>query len=391
MEPESSAKHEIRFTGNGETYFGIWIVNLLLTIVTIGLYSPWAKVRRLKYLYGNTLLDDSPFDYHGSPIALFKGRLIGLLLLLAYSQTAKISFGLWLAVVGVIAVALPWLLWKSQQFRLRNSSYRGVRFGFDGTLGQSYWTFGLPMLIFIAPYVLMGYLGFTGKFAGTPSPRIFLPIGLLFLLIMALSPWLYLRVKRYQHGNARLGSTRFTFSATVMGVYGLGFAALGLGILALVLAALFGVGIGFVANLIAQSFTASGGDPQAASTGAPAHQVIGMVVGGVAGYATVFCVYPLVTAMRQNFIWGNTGLGGATFQSRARGLKLLEIYVVNAFLVIVTLGLYWPYALVRTLRYQLEAISWTGDPGAVLAHAADSGVSAVGEETAEIFGFDLAL
>ena len=55
----------IRFTGSGSEYFGIWIVNLLLMLVTLGLYYPWAKVRRLRYFYGSTSLDGSSFEYHG--------------------------------------------------------------------------------------------------------------------------------------------------------------------------------------------------------------------------------------------------------------------------------------------------------------------------------------
>ena len=38
-----------RFTGTAREYFGIWIVNILLTIVTLGIYSAWAKVRRMRY------------------------------------------------------------------------------------------------------------------------------------------------------------------------------------------------------------------------------------------------------------------------------------------------------------------------------------------------------
>ena len=64
------------FRGNGGEYFRIWIVNLLLTIVTLGIYSAWAKVRRLRYFYGNTLLDGHSFEYHGRPLAILKGRLI---------------------------------------------------------------------------------------------------------------------------------------------------------------------------------------------------------------------------------------------------------------------------------------------------------------------------
>ncbi len=45
---------QLHFTGTGGEYFGIWIVNLLLTIVTLGIYSAWAKVRRLQYFYRHT-------------------------------------------------------------------------------------------------------------------------------------------------------------------------------------------------------------------------------------------------------------------------------------------------------------------------------------------------
>ena len=35
-----------RFHGNGAEYFRIWIVNFLLTLLTLGVYSAWAKVRK---------------------------------------------------------------------------------------------------------------------------------------------------------------------------------------------------------------------------------------------------------------------------------------------------------------------------------------------------------
>ena len=64
------------FRGNGGEYFRIWIVNLLLTIITLGIYSAWAKVRRMRYFYGNTFVDGQSFEYHGQPLAILKGRLI---------------------------------------------------------------------------------------------------------------------------------------------------------------------------------------------------------------------------------------------------------------------------------------------------------------------------
>ena len=65
--PRAPQPLEIRFTGSGSEYFRIWIVNLLLCIVTLSLYRPWAKVRRLRYFYANTLVDGHAFDFHGNP------------------------------------------------------------------------------------------------------------------------------------------------------------------------------------------------------------------------------------------------------------------------------------------------------------------------------------
>ena len=48
--------YRMSFTGSAGEYFRIWIVNLFLTIITLGIYLPWAKIRQRKYLYGNTCM-----------------------------------------------------------------------------------------------------------------------------------------------------------------------------------------------------------------------------------------------------------------------------------------------------------------------------------------------
>jgi uncharacterized membrane protein YjgN (DUF898 family) len=85
-QPSSAhAPEQMHFTGRGAEYFGIWIVNLLLTIVTLGIYSAWAKVRRLQYFYRHTEVAGSGFDFHGSPMKILVGRLIALVMLIAYN------------------------------------------------------------------------------------------------------------------------------------------------------------------------------------------------------------------------------------------------------------------------------------------------------------------
>ena len=80
------------FAGTGSEYFRIWIVNLLLTILTLGIYSAWAKVRRLRYIYGNTGLLEGRFDYHAPPLVILRGRLIAVALLVVY-LLLELGFG----------------------------------------------------------------------------------------------------------------------------------------------------------------------------------------------------------------------------------------------------------------------------------------------------------
>src|SRR5690348_14861168 len=58
-----TADHRFEFHGDAREYFRIWIVNLALGIVTLGIYSAWARVRTQRYFYANTRLAGAPFDY----------------------------------------------------------------------------------------------------------------------------------------------------------------------------------------------------------------------------------------------------------------------------------------------------------------------------------------
>ena len=143
------------FTGTFKEYFGIWIVNLLLSLVTLGIYSAWAKVRRKKYFYNNTLVDNVGFDYHAKPMSILKGRLIAVALL----AVAAVNPILQSLVFLLIFLFLPWLVVRGSIFNARNSSHRGLRFDFIGTVSQAVRVFiGLPLLTMItlglaAPYV----------------------------------------------------------------------------------------------------------------------------------------------------------------------------------------------------------------------------------------------
>ncbi len=149
----------IVFTGKASEYFGIWIVNLLLSLVTLGIYSAWAKVRRKKYFYNNTLIENVGFDYHAKPISILKGRIIAFILFALYVYGKGSSPILAGVLVLLFFLALPWLIVRGSLFNARNTSHRGLRFDFKGTVSQAIRVYiGLPMLTFftlglIWPYV----------------------------------------------------------------------------------------------------------------------------------------------------------------------------------------------------------------------------------------------
>ncbi|MBC7944805.1 MAG: DUF898 domain-containing protein [Burkholderiales bacterium] len=367
--------YPVRFLGSGSEYFRIWIVNLLLTILTIGIYSAWAKVRRLKYMYRNTQIAGSSFDYHGSPIAILKGRLIALVLLIAYNFSFKFSLIAGVITLALLAAIFPWLIRQSLRFRARYSSYRGIHFQFVGGLAEIY-LIAAPLIFFIVPFALLGF--YAEEEPGEPPIWLLAFLGLAMLIYLVVLPYLHYRFKRYQHNNALLGSAEARFTATAgnfYAVYGI-LVAVALGI-----AAVFGL-VAFVAG------SALGIAGEGASVFG-----VGIFVLIIGFYLAYFLLFAAFVVMIQNRIWNHTTVGEVSFRSNARVLPMARIYLVNILLLIVTLGLFTPFAVIRSLKYRLQSVTAVTVNGMdqFLSGAAVDQVSATGEGAADLFDFDIGL
>ena len=79
------------FTGKAKEFFGIWLLNLLLSILTLGIYSAWAKVRRHKFFLGHTLMGGHRFDYHADPKVILRGRAVVVSMLVVWSLVSELS------------------------------------------------------------------------------------------------------------------------------------------------------------------------------------------------------------------------------------------------------------------------------------------------------------
>jgi uncharacterized membrane protein YjgN (DUF898 family) len=220
----SSNQTPFEFTGKVGEYFGIWIVNLLLSIVTLGIYSAWAKVRRRKYFYNNTLVDGVGFDYHANPIAILKGRIIAFVLFVVYSVLSGINPALGLLMAFVLFLTLPWIIVRGMMFNARNSSYHGLRFDFNGKYGEAVKVFiGYTLLTIVTlglaiPFVaqrthklvISGHKFGTTNFKMGALVRDFYKIYLIILFIPLLGIIAAIAIPAYQ---------QYKVKASQMGVY----------------------------------------------------------------------------------------------------------------------------------------------------------------------------
>src|SRR3990167_1236166 len=146
---------DFRFHGKGFEYFRIWIVNILLSVLTLGIYSAWAKVRNKQYFYGNTELDGASFTYDAQPIKILKGRMIalGFIALLSFISTVNPLLGILIPLAFIPMT--PFFIQRSLLFNARYSSYRNVRFGFTGSFKDAMMVFaGWPLIIAASLFII---------------------------------------------------------------------------------------------------------------------------------------------------------------------------------------------------------------------------------------------
>lgn len=128
------------FHGTGKTLFGISIVNVLLSIITLGLYYPWAKAAIMRYNYSETEFLGSRFVFHGTGKEMFFGLMkailvIGVVVLLVLScQYLGVPFLIPIFYLAFIVLILPFAIVGSLRYRASRSSWRGIHFSYNGSV-----------------------------------------------------------------------------------------------------------------------------------------------------------------------------------------------------------------------------------------------------------------
>ena len=337
-----SRNEPFSYTGVTSEYFRIWIVSLCLTVLTLGIYSAWAKVRKRRYLYRSTHLADGSFDYHADPVVILKGRLIAVAALLCYIAAGYFAPGVDALIMLVIVALIPWLIIRSRMFNARYTSYRNLRFRFDPVYRQAY-------TIIFGWYLLAA-----------------LTFGLLY-------PYAHYRRSKMLIDNAHFGSLNFALANVNGGFYGTYIKA-SLLILAAILLGVFAGG--GAATLLPD------GEMQA---GTLLVAVIPMII---AISIAASYIQPAIAKL----IIGNTSLGEHEIVCDWSIPRIVFINFTNFIAIALTLGLAIPWATIRLQRYQFENLSMDvrGDIDSIVATQSDE-VSAMGEEIGEAFDIDIGL
>ena len=333
------ARHRVDFRGNASEYFGIWIVNVVLTLLTLGIYSAWAKVRRKRYFYGNTVLDGHSFEYHARPIRILQGRLIAVGIIVVFNLIVEFIPILGAVVLLAYAFALPWVINMGLRFNARMTSYRNVRFNFAG----NYWE---------------AFIAF-----------ILLPLAALFTLGL-LVPVMSQVTATYIAKGYRYGTAPFAAKPLIRAYYGVFFRAI---LFAVIVAVL-------IAGAVAAVLVASDG----AFAGA-------VVVALFTFYLTIIPAAIFYSAGTRNVIYNALVLDGRhRLESTLKPLRYVWIIVSNFFATIATFGLMRAWAAIRSTRYIAShtTVLMSGTPDDFVGEVeSDAGVAAA--EYMDLEGFDL--
>jgi len=439
----------IVFQGKATEYFGIWIVNLFLSLVTLGVYSAWAKVRRKKYFYNNTLIENAAFDYHANPVSILKGRAIALLFFLGYTFSGSVNLFLPALFMLVFFFALPWLVVRSATFNARNTSHRGLRFNFVGTTREALRVFiAVPMLTLVTlgliiPYgaylknkfmidnYRFGLSEFNLQAKVRDFYRVYLKLFLLPFIIgvigvvaaIAIPAYYQYSHKAQQHSQLRLLDPSVVISAaTAAEEHGSETVDLGA-------SEPYRVERVYSENLPEpvpeQVETVEQLQPKTQGqdtdlNGQSVEQAREMTIEemvaerqkarqekmremlknpaalfGVAGVLLLYLLFIFgflgyLQARIGNLVWNHTALDKLSFRSSLRARDLIWIYMTNILAIALTFGLATPWAQVRLARYRTSNLKVVGDVDFdQFVGDKKAEIKATGEELVDMFDVDL--
>lgn len=381
------AAYPIEFSGSGGEYFRVWIVNVLLVIVTLGLYTPLARRRTAQYFYGHTLVEGSPLEFTAPGRRMLVGFVLFVALYAALKIAARTGHDTVAAVMMLGGAALAPYFWGSaMRFRFNATRWRGVRLQFTAGWGEVYRA-GLPAfgLALVALAGITAVQRLVGRDAPDRSPALAAAVALLALALGLLCVIrLEYNYKSLMVARGRIGGQPGRWKPEFRDFVRIWLATLGVFLAAAVLVA------AAIAGVFGGSFALLKG-----------HRPQGLVaVLMIAGFVVVlFLLLLLVSAPARAYrearmfrlVWSHIGVSRmARFKCGLRPWRFVRLRVKNMFLTLLTLGFYRPFARIAEYRMKSEAVTLYVKGGLdQLAGQLAREEQAVGDAIADAVGLEL--
>jgi uncharacterized membrane protein YjgN (DUF898 family) len=346
--------HPLEFTGAGSEYFRVWIVNLLLSIVTLGFYTPLARRRTAQYFYGHTLVAGSPLEFTAQTRRMLVGFVLFALLYGALKLASNTGQDRVVAVMLLGGALLAPYFWGSaMRFRFNATRWRGVRLQFTASWGEVYraswpvfafaavWAAGLSLIPAVVP---------RGKGAATIGPVLAIGIATAALSLLCAIRLEY-NYKSLMVARGRIGGQPGRWKPRFGDFVRIWLATLGV-FLAVVLlaAAVLGVTAGGSFALLKGM---KGGGAMAV--------LLAIAIGALALFLLFLASAP-ARAYREarmfQLVWNNIGVSQvARFKCDLKPWPYVGLRVKNVLLALLTLGFYRPFALASEYRMKTESVT----------------------------------
>ncbi|PIF93385.1 uncharacterized membrane protein YjgN (DUF898 family) [Acidovorax sp. 62] len=363
--------YPMEFTGSGGEYFRVWIVNVLLGIVTLGFYTPWARRRTAMYFYGHSMVANSPLEFTAQQRKMVMGFVLLVLLSIAYKLAANTGQDLAVALMLLGGAVLAPYIWASaMRFRLGATRWRGLRLQFSASWKEVYlasWpVFALALVWFGVFFGMQMLSPELAQMLDEPAiqggPKIrpeFTPaMGGLLVLGLILSILCFIRLE-YNYKSllvlrARLGAEHGRWKPVYMDFVKVWLATVAVFILCALL--VWAVTAALMGGSIAMLMMGQG------SKGNILWIILIAIVGVIAFFFLLLLASAPARAYREarmfQLLWNNIGVSQiARFKCNLRAGRFVRLRLKNMVLTLLTLGFYRPFARVSEYRMKLESVT----------------------------------
>lgn len=355
----------------GELY-RIFLINILLTIVTLGIWRFWGETRMRRYVWSRTSSFGQRFEYDGTGGQLFVGFMLAVLLFVSlFGATTLVAYLLVLVFpdVGESLAIIPGILFMitvvtlalgaplaAQRHRLSHTTWGSIRGGVKGSM----LSYGLRSLSYVILTIVTAY---------------------------QMGPWAKMRMYERMTNATFFGNQHFSASTRARDIY-VRFLMAFVGILALV-GAVYGT-LYFLTQPVIALMIQAKDDPQATRQ-AILFLVPGLIVGSlIVSFGSALIGATFVAAYFRH-IAGHTRFGALQFSSQITGMAVLRFMLGNLAILVFTLGIGIPVVIHRNLRFVTKNFLGSGTPDFASLQQSDQKISRFGEGISQVLDAGLAI